>query len=215
MQRRGLFITLEGTEGVGKSTQREYLTQWFEAQGRQVTLTREPGGTPAAEKLRDFLLSHHTETIPAKSELLLFFAARLLHVENVIKPHMARGNVVLCDRFVDSTYAYQAGGRGLPSDLIEELHHWTLEGFKPDITIVLHMDVDEAMARCMRRGALDRFEVEQKAFFINVNQTFLDIAAREPERCVLVDASGTEGEVARRIREAVAERIAVLEANHA
>lgn len=189
MQQRGLFITFEGGEGAGKSTQRELMGKYLESKGLTVIMTREPGGTPGAEQLREFLLTPRTEEIPRKSEVLLFFAARLMHVENVIKPHLEKGHVVLCDRFTDSTYAYQAAGRGLKHEQIEQIEQWTLGEFRPDLTLLLDLDCAQGMERIIKRAALDRFEQEKAEFFDRVRTAFLGQLSRNPHRYRLIDAA--------------------------
>lgn len=185
----GRFITVEGIEGVGKSSNIDRLTRTIEAHGHRVLTTREPGGTPTAERIRDVVLGHAEETIPDIAELLLMFAARSLLVENVVLPALNAGTWVISDRFVDASRAYQGGGRGVPMDRVERLADWVLGELKPDVTILLDAPVEITMARTGRRGAPDRLDSEQAEFYERVRETYLQLAAAEPERFVVVDAS--------------------------
>nr|WP_246884238.1 dTMP kinase [Pseudomonas protegens] len=185
----GLFITLEGPEGAGKSTNREYLAERLRAAGIEVLLTREPGGTPLAERIRDVLLTPLEEVMNADTELLLVFAARAQHLATVIRPALERGAVVLCDRFTDSTYAYQGAGRGLSLARIAALEDFVQGELRPDLTLVFDLPVDVGLARASARGRLDRFEQEGQAFFQRVREAFLARAAAAPQRYVLVDAA--------------------------
>jgi dTMP kinase len=184
-----LFITLEGPEGAGKSTNREYLAERLRAAGIEVLLTREPGGTPLAERIREVLLTPVEEVMNADTELLLVFAARAQHLATVIRPALARGAVVLCDRFTDSTYAYQGAGRGLSLERIAALEDFVQGDLRPDLTLVFDLPVDVGLARASARGRLDRFEQEGQAFFQKVREAFLARAAAAPQRYVLVDAA--------------------------
>lgn len=185
----GLFITLEGPEGAGKSTNREYLAERLRAAGIEVVLTREPGGTPLAERIREVLLTPGEEVMNADTELLLVFAARAQHLATVIRPALARGAVVLCDRFTDSTYAYQGAGRGLSLERIEALERFVQGELCPDLTLVFDLPVDVGLARASARGRLDRFEQEGQAFFQKVRQAYLTRATAAPQRYCLVDAA--------------------------
>lgn len=185
----GLFITLEGPEGAGKSTNRDYLAARLCEQGLDVVLTREPGGTPLAEKVRELLLAPSDESMVADTELLLVFAARAQHLAQVIRPALARGAVVLCDRFTDATYAYQGGGRGLPVERIAILEQFVQGDLRPDLTLVFDLPVEVGLARAAARGRLDRFEQEGQAFFEAVRQAYLQRAGREPQRYTLLDAA--------------------------
>lgn len=189
-QARGRFITLEGLEGVGKSTHLEFVRGWLQGRGLAVTVTREPGGTPGADEIRNTLLKVRSESFDPMAELLLMFAARALHVENVIRPALAAGSWVVCDRFTDASYAYQGGGRGIPAPRIAALERMVLKGLKPDLTLLLDADVAVGMARVRGRGTLDRFEQEQGEFFKRVRRTYLARAKREPRRIKIVDAAG-------------------------
>lgn len=204
MTANGLFITLEGPEGAGKSTNRDYLAELLGASGREVVLTREPGGTPLAERIREILLAPAAEPMAVDTELLLMFAARAQHLAQVVRPALARGALVLCDRFVDATYAYQGGGRGIPVERIATLEAFVLGDLQPDLTLVFDLPVEIGLARAARRGALDRFEQEQRAFFEAVRQTYLDRAQAVPARYRLIDASRSLAEVQAELRALVA-----------
>nr|B1J4Z5.1 RecName: Full=Thymidylate kinase; AltName: Full=dTMP kinase [Pseudomonas putida W619] len=184
-----MFITLEGPEGAGKSTNRDYLAARLREQGLDVVLTREPGGTPLAEKVRELLLAPSDEVMAADTELLLVFAARAQHLAQVIRPALARGAVVLCDRFTDATYAYQGGGRGLSVERIAALEQFVQGELRPDLTLVFDLPVEVGLARAAARGRLDRFEQEGQAFFEAVRQAYLQRARREPQRYDLLDAA--------------------------
>nr|WP_238348277.1 dTMP kinase [Pseudomonas sp. RW10S2] len=183
-----MFITLEGPEGAGKSTNREYLAARLREQGVDVVMTREPGGTPLAERIRELLLAPSDEAMAADTELLLMFAARAQHLAEVIRPALARGAVVLCDRFTDATYAYQGGGRGLPVERIAVLEDFVQGALRPDLTLVFDLPVEVGLARAAARGRLDRFEQEGQAFFEAVRQAYLQRAAQAPQRYSLLDA---------------------------
>ena len=185
---RGRFITLEGVEGVGKSTHLQSICARLRGHGLAVLETREPGGTPGADEIRATLLKVRDEAFQPMAELLLMFAARALHVENVIRPALAAGSWVVCDRFTDASYAYQGGGRGIPVAQIAALERMVLKGLKPDLTLLLDVKVSVGMARARQRGSLDRFEQERDAFFQRVRRVYLARANREPRRIKLVDA---------------------------
>nr|WP_244858923.1 dTMP kinase [Pseudomonas sp. B2021] len=184
-----MFITLEGPEGAGKSTNRDYLAERLRAQGIEVVLTREPGGTPLAERIREVLLAPGDEPMNADTELLLVFAARAQHLAEVIRPALARGAVVICDRFTDSTYAYQGGGRGLSMERIATLETFVQGDLRPDLTLLFDLPVEVGMARARARGRLDRFELEDQGFFDAVRSAFLQRAKAEPARYYLLDAA--------------------------
>ena len=185
----GRFITIEGGEGAGKSTAQTFLAEKLTAQGIPVLQTREPGGTPLAEAIRRNLLSVDEEAPVEMAELLLVFAARAQHLSKVIEPALSQGQWVLCDRFTDATYAYQGAGRGLSAELIGKLESLVQGGSVPDTVILLDMPPEIGMARARARGALDRFEQEEQAFFERVRQGYLDRAARFPDRYIVVDAA--------------------------
>lgn len=185
----GLFITLEGPEGAGKSTNRDYLARRLRDQGLSVLLTREPGGTPLAERIRELLLAPSDEKMDADTELLLVFAARAQHLAEVIRPALARGEVVLCDRFTDATYAYQGGGRGLCVERIATLEQFVQGGLQPDMTLLFDLPVEVGLSRAAARGRLDRFEQEGLGFFEAVRQAYLGRASADPQRYRLIDAA--------------------------
>ena len=208
---QGKFITIEGGEGVGKSTQIATLRSELSARGIEVVLTREPGGTPRAERIRELLLENSSEPMPPSCELLLMFAARASHVENVIRPALERGAWVVCDRFVDATYAYQGGGRGFDVQLIATLEAAVLGTLRPDLTLLLDAPVEVATERARLRneasGSADRFEREQRAFFERVRKAYLDRARKEPQRICIIDATQSKEHVARAIKSALHVRI--------
>ncbi|GLX12621.1 thymidylate kinase [Pseudomonas straminea] len=185
----GLFITLEGPEGAGKSTNREYLAARLREQGIDVLLTREPGGTPLAERVRELLLAPSDEPMASDTELLLVFAARAQHLAQVIVPALERGAVVLCDRFTDATYAYQGGGRGLDVARIAQLEEFVQGALRPDLTVVFDLPVEVGLSRAAARGRLDRFEQEGRSFFEAVRATYLQRAKAAPARYRILDAS--------------------------
>ncbi len=185
----GLFISLEGGEGVGKSTNLQFIQQWLNQHQIPVTVTREPGGTAVAEKIRSLLLERQDEAISEQTELLLMFAARAQHLQNLIKPALQQGQWVLCDRFTDATYAYQGGGRHMDMQTIAWLEQMVQGDLRPDLTLLLDAPIELGMQRAQKRGALDRFEVEQIDFFKRVQQTYLQRAAEYPQRYQIIDAS--------------------------
>ena len=191
----GKFITFEGIEGVGKSTNIQHFVDAIERAGHTVLTTREPGGTPMAERIRDLVAEHGDETMPDIAELLLVFAARSLHVSNVIRPALESGTWVICDRFTDSSRAYQGGGRGLPQNDINLLAEWVHGDLQPDLTVLLDAPVETGMSRAGRRSEPDRFELERNEFFQRVRDTYLQLAIVNPERFVVVDATQSLEEV--------------------
>ena len=192
---RGKFLTIEGTEGVGKSTNLAFVRDWLTARGVEVVVTREPGGTPLAEEVRGLLLSKREEAVDETAELLLVFAARAQHLARVIKPALARGAWVLSDRFTDATYAYQGGGRGLSKATIEQLEQLVQGDLRPDLTLILDIDVELGLNRARQRGELDRFESETIVFFERVRAAYCQRANAAPNRYALVDAGKTLEEV--------------------
>jgi len=191
---RGQFITIEGGEGVGKTTQIEAVRGTLAAAGIKVLLTREPGGTPRAEKIRDLLLTPSDEPMPQMCELLLMFAARATHIDNVIRPALARGEWVICDRFTDASYAYQGGGRGVSRNYIAALESMVQGDLRPDLTLLLDAPIELAMTRARQRNADrgqsgDRFEQEQNEFFGRVRSEYLRIAQAEARRVAVIDAA--------------------------
>lgn len=200
----GRFITFEGGEGVGKSTQLARAADWLRSRGLDVVVTREPGGTPRAERLRQILLERSGEPMPGSCELLLMFAARATHLENLVRPAVARGAWVLCDRFTDATYAYQGGGRGVPTAQIDALVSIVHPDIQPDLTLLLDLPAETGLARArLRNGAHgpDRFETEQGGFFERVRSSYLERAEREPGRFRVIDAALGVEEVAASVRE--------------
>lgn len=185
----GKFITLEGTEGAGKSTALGFIEDKIRQTGVDLIVTREPGGTALGEKIRDLLLDKSHTMMCDDTELLLMFAARAQHLNELIKPALADGKWVLCDRFTDATYAYQGGGRGLSTDHIATLETLVQNTLRPDLTLLLDIPVEQGLARAGQRGALDRFEQEQVAFFERVRQSYLQRARQYPEQYRVVDAS--------------------------
>ncbi|MDH5620297.1 MAG: dTMP kinase [Gammaproteobacteria bacterium] len=193
--KRGKFISVEGIEGVGKSTNIEVLVQRIEAAGHKVLTTREPGGTPIAEDIRDILTHRGEEPVPEIAEVLLMFAARSFNVNNVIIPALEAGTWVVCDRFTDSSRAYQGGGRGIPMETIDRLADWVHGDTWPDLTLLLDAPVEIGLERAGKRGAPDRFEQERHDFFQRVRECYLQIAAREPTRFVVIDTTRDIDEV--------------------
>ena len=189
MSSRGLFITMEGGEGVGKSTNMSLLENFLRDNGVDVLVTREPGGTGLGEEVRGLLLQHREGKVSEMAELLLLFAARAQHIDEVIEPALARGTWVLCDRFTDATYAYQSGGRGMPQDDIRALEDLVQKTLRPDYTLLLDVDVAVGMSRARNRGELDRIEREAMDFFERVRSSYLEIAERSSGRVHVVDAS--------------------------
>jgi dTMP kinase len=187
---RGQFITIEGIEGVGKTTSSKFLLNYLQEQKLPVVTTREPGGTTIAEEIRDILLKPHAETMCFETELLLVFASRAQHLVQVIQPALQRGDWVLCDRFTDATYAYQGGGRGMSEKRIALLEEWVLAGFGPDLTILLHAPETVALTRAKNRSSTsDRFETETENFFKRVQDVYMKRAQDFPERYRLVNAN--------------------------
>ncbi len=206
--RKARLITVEGIEGVGKSTHLGFIHGWLKTQGVKVLITREPGGTPLAERIRELLLDASSEQLPVMSELLLMFAARADHVENVIRPALAAGTWVLCDRFTDASYAYQGGGRKLPMQRITMLERWVLRGLKPDLTLLLDAPVQVGLGRMRRRGLRDRFELEHKVFFESVRRVYRTRARREPLRIGMIRANGDIQDVQQQITAVLEARLA-------
>jgi dTMP kinase len=203
------FLTIEGIEGVGKSTQVARLSQSLSGRGIAHVVTREPGGTPLAERVRDIVLNSRDEILPPVAELLLMFAARAVHLSNLVEPNLRAGRWVVCDRFIDATYAYQGGGRQLSVDAIRPLETLVLGPRRPDLTVLLDAPVEQALLRARQRNAgaaADRFESERTEFFERVRAVYLQRAAAEPRRIVVVDAGRSADEVAARIFEVLEAR---------
>jgi dTMP kinase len=218
MSRRGKFITFEGLDGTGKSTQMRKLAAALREGGHKVVETREPGGTATGEKIRKVLLDSGTAGLAPLSEMALMFASRAQHIAEVIEPALAAGAVVLCDRFTDSTEAYQGSGRRLGSDAVRELHRVLCGNLQPDLTLLLDSNPHTSVSRARRRNKRDlkngarghdenRFESETRAFFGRVREGYMAIAKREPGRVVMVDARGTPGQTQARIREVVQKKL--------
>lgn len=184
------FITVEGIEGVGKSTHMAFIQQWLEARGVEVETSREPGGTPLAEQIRDVLLAPRSEKMPEMAELLMMFAARSVHLENRIRPALEQGRWLLCDRFTDATFAYQGAGRGMDTARIAELEETVQGKLRPHLTLLLDAPVEVGLGRARARGEADRFEQEAVDFFRRVRQGYLARAEADPARIRIVDASG-------------------------
>jgi len=189
MAKQGKFITIDGVEGAGKSTQIDFICEYLNSKKINVILTREPGGTKIGEKIRELLLSNTTEKMHNDTELILMFAARNEHIQNKIKPALARGNWVLSDRFTDASYAYQGGGRGIDTARIAQLESWVLQDFAPDMTVFLDLSVELSMRRVESRGEKDRIEQEDLDFFNRVRETYIARSKQYPQRIKLIDAS--------------------------
>ena len=185
----GQFITIEGSEGVGKTTNLNHIHQRLQAAGIEVVETREPGGTPLGEELRELLLDHRYSGMSEDSELMLMFAARAEHLAQVIRPALDAGRWVLCDRFTDASHAYQGAGRGISNTRIAQLEEWVQQGLHPDFTLLLDLDPEIGMERAGKRGALDRFEKEQIDFFHRVRQGYLNRADQFPQRFHVINAA--------------------------
>ncbi|MGO8753963.1 MAG: dTMP kinase [Gallionellaceae bacterium] len=186
------FITFEGVDGAGKSTHLEWFVENLRSRGREVVVTREPGGTPLGERLREILLS---QAMHAETEALLMFAARREHIEQVIRPALQRGIWVISDRFSDASFAYQGGGRGVPIEKLEQLERWVHADLQPDLTLLFDIPVQVARQRLSNNATLDRFEQEQDIFFEKVRQAYLQRYRKHPERFALIDAARTLDEV--------------------
>ncbi|NNF52787.1 MAG: dTMP kinase [Gammaproteobacteria bacterium] len=203
---QGKFITIEGIEGVGKSTNIAFMTRLLRSAGKEVVVTREPGGTPFAERIRALLVDPDCDPCTPDTELLLMFASRAEHLAGKIWPALERGAWVVCDRFTDATFAYQGAGRGIESGHIGALEAWLQKGLRPHLTILLDADVQIGLERAGKRGELDRFEREELQFFDRVRAGYLDIAQREPERVKVVDASSALA----RVQEQIGRHLAAL-----
>ncbi|MDG2145439.1 MAG: dTMP kinase [Porticoccaceae bacterium] len=186
---QGKFITIEGTEGVGKTTNIEFIQHWLNRRGVEFVSTREPGGTPLAEQVRELLLTPREEKVGDSTELLLMFAGRAQHLDQVILPALDSGTSVLCDRFTDASYAYQGFGREMDGSLIAKLEQIVQGDLRPDLTLILDIPVEVGLKRASERSTPDRFEQEQIEFFDRVRQGYLKIAEENPERCAVIDAS--------------------------
>jgi dTMP kinase len=205
---RGRFISIEGGEGAGKSTSVAFVRDVLRDAGLTVVVTREPGGTPLAEEIRELLLRRRTETMCESTELLLMFAARMQHCERLIQPALARGDWVLSDRFTDATLAYQGAGRGIPRQRIAALQSLLLRDFAPDLTLLLDVPVASGLGRIAGRGEKDRFETESELFFRRVRDCYLELARAEPRRFRVIDAEQPVASVQSALREAVTAYVA-------
>lgn len=206
----GKFITFEGGEGGGKSTQSRRLAEKLRSTGYKVVLTREPGGAPGSEAIRALLVSGDPDRWSPLAEALLFAAARDEHLRTTIRPALARGEIVVCDRFADSTRAYQGAAGGVPHDTVAVLEDMVVGTTRPDLTIILDIDPDAGMARAAERGeGEDRFERKAAAFHLDLRKAFLAIAAAEPERCIVIDAAGDADQVAAAVWPAVSARLGI------
>ena len=198
---RGHFITMEGIEGVGKSTNMAFVQQYLEAKNIPLVLSREPGGTALGEKIRELLLDHRNQSMADDTELLLMFAARAQHLNELILPALEQGKWVLCDRFTDATYAYQGGGRGISAARIAQLEEWVQGELRPDVTLLLDAPTDIGLARAAgREQAADRFEREKQAFFEKVRNCYLEMARAQPQRYRIIDASQSLDQVTMQLR---------------
>ncbi len=203
MADRGRFITIEGIEGAGKSTQMDVARQFLDAKGIRVVMTREPGGTPLGEAVRSLLLNPDDRGMSTDAELLLVFAARAEHLHKVIRPALKSGHWVLSDRFTDATFAYQGGGRGIEQARIAALEEWLQGDLRPDLTLLLDVTVETGMARIAARGQPDRFERENGEFFQRIRDNYLQRAAAEPRRFRRIDASASVQRVSREVLDAL------------
>jgi len=201
----GKFITLEGGEGVGKTTNLNYIQDCLESSGIDLVVTREPGGTALAEQIRELLLTPRSESMSEMTELLLVFAARAQHIETLIKPALAQGKWVLCDRFIDATHAYQGGGRMMNQTIIDQLESMVLSDLQPDLTLLLDLPVEVGMTRARARAALDRFEQEEMSFFGRVRDRYLERAAASHGRIRIIDAEPAIPQVQAQIAEVLSE----------
>ena len=199
MREGGLFITFEGVEGCGKSTQARLLVEHFVNKGETVIFTREPGGTPTAEKIREILLDISNQALYALPELLLYAASRAQHVQELILPNLQKGNIVICDRYADSTTAYQGAGRELPEEIVMQVIAIATEGLKPDITFIIDLDVETGLSRL--KGTIDRIESETVEFHKRVREGYLNLAQKEPQRIVLINGKGSIKEIHQQILE--------------
>lgn len=192
---KGFFITLEGGEGAGKSTQQSRIAAWLQAHGKEVVETREPGGTVVSEQIRQVLLDTRNAGLDSRAELLLLFAARTQLLQQVIRPALAAGKVVVSDRFTDASYAYQGGGRQLGAEAVAVLENFVHQDLQPDLTFLFDVTIDEGMQRVAGRGAADRFEIESSKFFERVRNTYLQRAAESPQRFSVIDAGQSQEQV--------------------
>ena len=205
----GKFITVEGIEGAGKTTCMDTIKQLLTKNSIEFIATREPGGTPLAEKIRALLLDVEEDNPAPLTELLLMFASRAQHINKVIRPALSDGIWVLCDRFTDATYAYQGGGRGLKLDLISQLEQIAQDNLRPHLTLILDVSPELGMTRVRKRGEFDRFEREKIEFFNNVRTAYLNLAEKDPNRYIIIDAARQKNIVLCKISEAITERFSL------
>lgn len=203
----GRLITLEGGEGAGKSTHARNVVDWLETRGRKVVSTREPGGSQLAEAIRDMVLGDWSEGVSAETELLLMFAARAAHLAATIRPALSRGQDVVCDRFVDASWAYQGAGRGIAAQHLAALEDLVLNQLRPALTLVFDLPPEIGLARARRRGDANRFEAENLAFMQRVRQAYLARAAADPARCVVIDATAPVEQVRENLKLVLRERL--------
>lgn len=208
--KKGLFITLEGIEGAGKSTATEFLAEYLRKAKIHFILTREPGGTEIAEKIRRVILDHYQEKMHPDTEMLLYFAGRAQHLNQVITPALERGEWVICDRFTDATYAYQGGGRGLSSERIALLEQWVQGDLRPDYTLLFDVAVSTGLCRIKKNRYLDRIEKEEEFFFEKVRSCYLERARKEPKRFYLINADKDIIEVSRQVKNVLQQIISAL-----
>lgn len=202
-----LFITLEGVEGAGKSSLMDYISELFTRAGLAVIQTREPGGTKTGEQIREILLDSNNIGLENNTELLLMFAARMQHLEEVIKPALASGQIVICDRFTDASYAYQGGGRGIEESRIQILEDWVQEGLKPDLTLLFDLNVEVGLRRAGKRSQADRFEQEDILFFERIRSCYLERANKEPTRFRIIDSGESLENVKQQIQKVLQEHL--------
>jgi dTMP kinase len=202
---KGLFVTLEGVEGAGKSTLMSYIAEIFSEAGNDVIQTREPGGTKTGEQIRNILLDSNNINVTDDTELLLMFAARSQHISEVICPALSLGKVVICDRFTDASYAYQGGGRGIDVSRIQVLEDWVQKGLKPNLTLLFDLDVETGLRRAGKRSEADRFEQEEIGFFERIRACYLERAEKEPKRFRLIDSSQSFESVKQQIQDVLKE----------
>jgi dTMP kinase len=211
LNERGRFITFEGIDGCGKTTQFRMLGNWLRERGKEVVETVEPGGTSIGQQIRKILLDPASADIQPRTELLLYFASRAQNVDQVIRPALESGHIVLCDRFTDSTLVYQGAGRGIDTNVVLDLDRIACRGLKPDITLLIDIDLETSLARAKRRNdrvgmSESRIDDESAAFHERVREGYLALAANEPARFAVIDGRGSIGEVAALIREAIKDR---------
>ncbi|MFC1702384.1 dTMP kinase [Pseudomonadota bacterium] len=209
MVNKGFFISLEGGEGAGKSTQNKRIVDWLSARGKLVVEAREPGGTIVSEQIRRVLLDTRNAGLNATAELLLMFAARSQLVQEVILPALAEGKVIVCDRFADASYAYQGGGRQLGAETVAIVEKLVLKNLQPDLTLLFDVTVEQGMKRVASRGDADRFEIESVRFFERVRRAYLERAVNNPQRFSIIDASQDEDQVWLQVKRILQERLGV------